>query len=65
MVCRERDPERFTRLIKSAYRVLLSRGLQGCYVYFEDQPTRDFVLSRIDWAAQRGRRRRATGRLRL
>lgn len=38
----------FTRLVKQTYRVLLTRGLLGCTVYFEDGPTRDFVLSRID-----------------
>jgi hypothetical protein len=36
-------------LVKNTYRVLLTRGLQGCYVYFEDDQTRDFVLSRIEW----------------
>jgi hypothetical protein len=29
----------------STYRVLLTRGLRGCYVYFMDAPTRDFFLS--------------------
>ena len=38
----------FTALVKNAYRVLLTRGLKGCAVYFQDAPTRDFVLSRID-----------------
>lgn len=37
----------FTDLAKHTYRVLLTRGLRGCYVYFDDAPTRDFVLSRI------------------
>lgn len=40
--------EEFTRLVKQTYRVLLTRGLKGCYVYFEDEATRDFVLSRIE-----------------
>jgi uncharacterized protein len=40
--------EDFTRLVKNTYRVLLSRGLKGCYVYFTDEKTRDFVESRID-----------------
>ena len=38
----------FTRFVKSTYRVLLTRGLRGCYVYFTDAPTRDFVLSRTE-----------------
>ena len=33
----------FTRFVKSTYRVLLTRGLRGCYVYFMDAPTRDFA----------------------
>jgi uncharacterized protein len=41
-------PDRFTDLVKNTYRVLLSRGLQGCTVHFLDDQTRDFVLSRID-----------------
>jgi uncharacterized protein len=40
--------EEFTKLVKHTYRVLLSRGLKGCYVYFTDDKTRDFVESRID-----------------
>jgi uncharacterized protein len=40
--------EDFTRLVKNTYRVLLSRGLQGCYVYFTDEKTRDFFESRMD-----------------
>jgi DUF2075 family protein len=46
-VRRERDPHAFTRLVKQTYRVLLTRGLAGCAVYFEDDQTRDFILSRI------------------
>jgi uncharacterized protein len=38
----------FTDFVKSTYRVLLTRGLRGCYVYFMDTPTRDFVLSRTE-----------------
>jgi hypothetical protein len=35
-------------LVKNTYRVLLTRGLRGCYIYFRDEPTRDYVLSRIE-----------------
>lgn len=38
----------FTNLFKHTYRVLLTRGLRGCAVHFQDEQTRDFVLSRID-----------------
>jgi len=42
----------FVDLVKHTYRVLLTRGLLGCYVYFEDEGTRDFVLSRIESRAE-------------
>ncbi len=38
----------FIRYVKSTYRVLLTRSLRGCYVYFMDAPTRDFFLSRTE-----------------
>jgi hypothetical protein len=38
----------FTNFVKSTYRVLLTRGLRGCYVYLADSLTRDFVLSRTE-----------------
>ncbi|HEV7894123.1 MAG TPA: DUF2075 domain-containing protein [Pyrinomonadaceae bacterium] len=33
--------------VKRAYRVLLTRGLKGCFVYFSDPATREFFRSRI------------------
>lgn len=42
------SPADFTRLVKQTYRVLMTRGLKGAYFYFEDDQTRDFVMSRID-----------------
>jgi DUF2075 family protein len=39
--------DRFVDLVKNTYRVLLTRGLKGCAVYFTDERTRDFVLSRM------------------
>lgn len=44
------NDEDFLRLVKNTYRVLLSRGLKGCYIYFVDEQTRNFVESRIDVA---------------
>ena len=38
----------FTRYVKGTYRVLLTRGLRGCYVSFMDAPTRDFCVSRTE-----------------
>lgn len=40
--------EKFTELIKNSYRILLTRGLKGCYVYFMDKDTERFVKSRIE-----------------
>lgn len=37
----------FTKYVKNVYRVLLTRGMQGCYVYFMDKNTEDFFKSRI------------------
>jgi DUF2075 family protein len=38
----------FLELVKNTYRVLLSRGMKGCYVCFLDKETERFVRSRID-----------------
>jgi uncharacterized protein len=48
--------QQFTDFVKSTYRVLLTRGLRGCYVYFMDAPTRGFFVSRTE------RRQDATSR---
>jgi hypothetical protein len=44
----KRSGERFSDLVKNTYRVLLSRGLKGCYVVFLDRETENFVRSRMD-----------------
>lgn len=44
----KQDLDRFTELVKQTYRVLLTRGLKGCYIYFEDEQTKDFVMSRTE-----------------
>jgi len=31
--------DEFAELVKRTYRVLLTRGMKGCYVYFEDPAT--------------------------
>jgi uncharacterized protein len=40
----------FLQLVKNTYRVLLSRGMKGCYVCFLDKDTERFVRSRMDLA---------------
>jgi DUF2075 family protein len=44
----KRSGERFPELVKNTYRVLLSRGMKGCYVYFMDEDTRRFFASRME-----------------
>jgi len=39
---------KFVDLVKNTYRVLLSRGLKGCYVYFLNPETEKFFRSRMD-----------------
>jgi hypothetical protein len=43
----KRSKQAFTGLVKNTYRVLLSRGLKGCYVHFMDRETERFVRSRM------------------
>jgi len=38
----------FLQLVKNTYRVLLSRGMKGCFVCFLDKDTERFVRSRMD-----------------
>jgi DUF2075 family protein len=44
----KRAGDRFVDLVKNTYRVLLTRGMKGCYVYFIDRDTENFVRSRIE-----------------
>ena len=43
----KRSKDQFADFIKNAYRVLLTRGIKGCYVYFTDRETREYFESRI------------------
>jgi hypothetical protein len=43
----KRSKEQFSEFIKNAYRVLLTRGIKGCYVYFMDDETRHYFESRV------------------
>jgi len=44
----KRSREQFIDLVKNTYRVLLTRGMKGCYVYFMDKETERFVKSRLE-----------------
>lgn len=37
----------FDGLVRHVYRVLLTRGMKGCYVYFMDPATRDYAKGRM------------------
>lgn len=47
----KRDKENFVRYARNAYRVLMTRGMLGCYVYFMDQGTEQYFRSRIQGPA--------------
>jgi len=44
----KRAKESFVDLVKNTYRVLLSRGMRGCYVHFMDENTSNFFRSRME-----------------
>jgi DUF2075 family protein len=41
------NKKQFTQMVKNTYRVLLTRGIKGCYVCFMDKDTEKFFRSRI------------------
>ena len=44
----KRSKDQFLQLTKNTYRVLLSRGMKGCYVYFVDKETEKFFRTRLE-----------------
>ena len=44
----KRSEEKFLELVKHTYRVLLTRGMRGCYVYFTNKNTERFFRSRME-----------------
>jgi uncharacterized protein len=44
----KRSGDRFTQTVKNTYRVLLTRGMKGCYVHFMDKNTENFFRSRLE-----------------
>jgi hypothetical protein len=49
----KRSKKAFLQLVKQTYRVLLTRGMKGCYVYFLDRDTEAFVRSRMEGGSGR------------
>jgi len=47
----KRAKNKFLDLVKNTYRVLLSRGMKGCYVCFLDKETENFFRSRTEVVA--------------
>ena len=43
-----RKRENFEEYAKNIYRILLSRGVEGCYVYFQDKDTERFFKTRME-----------------
>lgn len=46
-IVKTRAGARFTDCVKNTYRVLLTRGILGCYVHIIDDETRDYVAARL------------------
>jgi hypothetical protein len=44
---RTRSGARFTDIVKNAYRVLLTRGMRGCYICVLDDETRTYIANRL------------------
>jgi hypothetical protein len=42
-----RAKDRFVDFVKSAYRVLITRGMKGCFIYFRDDSTRNYVTTLV------------------
>jgi DUF2075 family protein/SOS-response transcriptional repressor LexA len=59
----KRSKEGFLELVKNTYRVLLSRGLKGCYVHFLDKETERFIKSRMAMNAEEFKLSTRTARL--
>jgi uncharacterized protein len=44
----KRGAKDFETYVKNIYRVLMTRGMKGCYVYFVNKDTEKFFKSRIE-----------------
>lgn len=43
------DPEKLNQFVRNIYKILMTRGIKGCYVYFVDEETREFFRSRMNY----------------
>lgn len=46
-VVKTKSGARFVDNVKNTYRVLMTRGMRGCYVYFADRETREYFRARM------------------
>lgn len=44
----KRDQKNFENYVKNIYRVLLTRGMKGCYVYFTEKETEEYFRERME-----------------
>ncbi len=42
------NPKELNRLVRNIYKILMSRGMKGCYVYFTDKETEKYFKSRLN-----------------
>jgi len=40
-------PEELNRLVRNIYKVLMTRGMRGCYIYFEDKELENYFINRL------------------
>ncbi|MEI8124039.1 MAG: DNA/RNA helicase domain-containing protein, partial [bacterium] len=41
------SPEKLNRLVRNIYKILMTRGMKGCYVYFVDKETEEYFKNRV------------------
>jgi len=49
MLKKKKDREKFDEYVRNIYRVLMSRGMKGCYVYFVDKEVEKYFKSRMSF----------------
>ena len=45
---RDEDSQIIDRLIRNTYRVLMSRGQKGCFIYCMDEPLKEYIKHRLE-----------------
>jgi DUF2075 family protein len=41
------DKESLCKLVRNIYRILMTRAMKGCYVYFSDKATEEYFRNRL------------------